>query len=502
MKNNSFCSFDLLYFGERLLAQPPKAYTATGSVSPSPGGEGWGEGKRLLKFHFYVNNAFSRWKWCLLLLFLHCILCAPNASAESILLKNAIVHTVSGETYTNGQVLINDDKIEKVSDGTNTVTGSSATPDKIIDLNGQHLYPGLIALDSALGLSEIEAVRATKDTTEVGDFTPDVQSWIAINPDSELIPVARANGITHAEPTPQGGVVAGVSALMALDGWTSEQMTIKRPAALHVYWPDMQLDTRPKEQFKDTSKFKSLEDQAKERQAKIKALEDFFLEARAYAKARAAAAKNSKLDFGVNPPWEAMLPVVNGEIPIMVHADDIRQIKTAVKWAQTNNFKMVLVGGRDAWEVASLLADQKIPVIYEFTFNQPIRNYDSYDVNFKAPEVLRKAGVTVAFSGGSDSFHAAMARNLPYVAAQSVAFGFPESEAIKALTLYPAQLLGIDRRLGSIEPGKEATLFVSDGNILDIRASVKRMWIAGKEVSLESRHTRLYEKYKNRPLPK
>ena len=223
---------------------------------------------------------------------------------------------------------------------------------------------------------------------------------------------------------------------------------------------------------------------------------------RKLAKARAAAAKNGKTDAGINPPWEAMLPVVNGEIPIMVHADDIRQIKAAVKWAQTNDYKIVLVGGRDAAQVASLLSDRKIPVIYEFTFNQPVRNYDSYDVNFKAPEVLRKAGVIVAFSGGSDSFHAAMARNLPYVAAQSVAFGFPENEALKALTLYPAQLLGVDHRLGSIEPGKEATFFVSDGSILDIRASVKRMWIAGKEVSLESRHTRLFEKYKNRPLPK
>lgn len=430
------------------------------------------------------------------------LLFSPLASAETILLKNAIVHTVSGETYTNGEVLINNTKIEKVSDGTNPLTGSSSTPDKIIDLNGQHLYPGLIALDSALGLSEIEAVRATKDTTEVGDFTPDVQSWIAINPDSELIPVARANGITHAEPVPQGGVVAGVSALIALDGWTSEQMTIKHPAALHIYWPDMELDTRPKDKFKETSKFKSLEDQSKERQAKIKALEEFFLEARAYAKARAATAKNEKSDAAINPPWEAMLPVVNGAIPIMVHADDIRQIKAAAKWAQTNDYKIAIVGGRDAWKVASLLADRKIPVIYEFSFNPPIRTYDSYDVNFKAPEILRKAGVTVAFSGGSDSFHAAMARNLPYIAAQSVAFGFPESDALKALTLYPAQFLGINSRLGSIEPGKEATLFVSDGSILDIRSNVKRMWIAGKEVSLESRHTRLYEKYKNRPLPK
>ena len=162
-----------------------------------------------------------------------------------------------------------------------------------------------------MGLSEIEAARATIDTTEVGDFTPDVQSWIAVNPDSELIPVARANGITHIEPAPQGGVVAGMSGVLALDGWTTEQMTIKLPVALHVYWPDMTLDTTPKEKFKDKTKFKSLEDQAKERDKKIKDVEDFFLESARYAKFRDGL-KNGGADPGVNPPWEAMLPVVRG----------------------------------------------------------------------------------------------------------------------------------------------------------------------------------------------
>jgi len=152
--------------------------------------------------------------------------------------------------------------------------------------------------------------------------------------------------------------------------------------------------------------------------------------------------------------------------------------------------------------VADLLATNKVPVIYEDTFTQPQRDTESYDVHFRAPEVLRQAGVKVVFSVGPDSFGAAMARNLPYSASQAVAFGLPEDEALKGLTLYPAQLMGVDNRLGSIEAGKDATLIVCDGNILDLRANVKRMWIAGKEVSLESRHTRLYEKYKNRPKAK
>jgi len=445
--------------------------------------------------------AFQRWRarsarptW--IGLFVAMVFVQGSVFGETIWLRNAIVHTVLNGTITNGGVLINGDKIDLVLDGKSPASG---TADKIIDLKGQHLYPGLIAMDSAVGLSEIEAVRATIDTTEVGDYTPDVQSWIAINPDSELIPVARANGVSHVEPVPQGGVVAGVSGVVALDGWTTEQMTIKHPVALHVYWPDMTLDTTPKEKFKDASKFKSLEDQAKERDKKIKDLEDFFLEARAYAKSRDALAKSGGKDPGVNPPWEAMLPVVRGEIPIMVHADDARQIKAAVAWAQTNDYKMVLVGGRYAALCADLLAAQKIPVVFESTWDVPMRDYDSYDVNFKAPEILRQAGVKVAFSINATSFQAALVKNLPYLASQSVAFGLPESDALKGITLYPAQLLGVDNRLGSIEKGKEATLFVCDGNILDIRANVTRMWIAGREVSLESRHTRLFEKYKNRP---
>jgi imidazolonepropionase-like amidohydrolase len=418
--------------------------------------------------------------------------------AETLLLQNGIIHTISGETITNGQVMIAGDKIQSVG----IATDQPPKADKIINLNGQHVYPGMIALNSAVGLSEIEAIRATQDNTEVGEFTSDVQSWIAVNPDSEIIPVTRVNGITHIEPAPKGGVVAGLSGLLQLSGWTIEQMEVKQPVALHVYWPGMGLDTTPKEKFKDPKKFKSLDDQAHEREEKLKSLAEFFLNARAYAAGRDALAKSGGADPGVNPPWEAMLPVVRGQIPIMVHADDLRQIKAALRWAKTNDYKIVIVGGADACRVGDELATQKVPVILESVFDQPAHDQDAYDVNFKAAEVLHHAGVKVAFGMGSASFNAPMAKNLPYLAAQAVAFGLPEDEALKGLTLYPAQILRVADRLGSIEPGKEATLFVCDGSILDLRANVKHLWIAGQEISLETRHTRLYEKYKNRPLPK
>ena len=402
---------------------------------------------------------------------------------------------MSGETLSPGQLLVKDGKIVAVG------TMLKAADAKKIDLKGMHLFPGLIAATSSLGLTEISAVRATQDTTEVGAYTPDVKSWLAVNPDSELLPVARANGITHFLAVPMGGIVTGQSGLIAMRGWTSEEMAVKRPVALHLFWPAMNLDTTPREQTKDKSKWKSLEDQAEERQKKLKEIDDFFAEARAYATARQAA-NDSKTEFSKIPAWEAMLPFLRGEIPLMIHADELRQIKAAVNWASAHQYKMILAGGRDAAQAVDLLATQNIPVVYESTFDQPARDSDAYDIHFQTPALLHRAGVKVIFSPGLGGMTAAHTRNLPYAAAQAVAFGLPEAEALKGLALYPAQALGVADRLGSLEAGKEATFFAADGNILDIRSNVKRMWIAGEEINLKSRHTRLYEKYKNRPKTK
>ncbi|HZL44095.1 MAG TPA: amidohydrolase family protein [Verrucomicrobiae bacterium] len=446
-----------------------------------------------------LKSQISNWRakaWW----FAVCVCVFPGvAGAQTLLLSNAIIHTVSGDTISRGSVLIRDGKIAGVFNLEKP--GEPALPSgaRIIDLQGGQLYPGLIALDSVVGLSEIEGVRATLDTAEVGDYTPDVESWIAVNPDSELIPVTRANGIGYFEPSPQGGVVSGQSALLAMDGWTFEQMVVKKPAALHVYWPGFDLNVTPKERFADPSKWKSLEDQGKERRKKLRALEDFFEEAKAYAGAKNAAAQHRAEAPKVIPAWEAMLPYVRGESPIFVHADELRQIQSAEDWARTNHYRICLVGGQDAWRVAELLASNQIPVIYERVFTQPPRDSDSYDVTFSGPGILQKAGVKVLLGLGADTFIAPLTRNLPYAAAQAVAFGLPAPEALKAITLYPAQVLGLDSRIGSIEPGKEATVFLADGDIFDIRTRVRRMWIAGNEINLENRHTRLYEKYQNRP---
>lgn len=419
---------------------------------------------------------------------------APWRPDETVLYAGATVHTVTGETLAPGFVLTRGAKILSVSKA-----APATKPDRTQNLAGLHLFPGLILPTTSLGLTEISAVRATQDTTETGSFTPDVRAWLAVNPDSELIPVARANGITHALVLPLGGTVSGQSGVISLAGWTTEEMTVKAPVAVHVFWPAMNLNVTPKE-FARGTKAKSPEDQAKERAKRVQDLDTFFAEARAYANARGIVPKDGKAATQV-PAWEAMLPVVRGELPLIVHADDVRQIKAALAWAESQKFTIAIAGGRDAWRVAADLAARKVPVIFEATFDQPARDTDAYDAQFKGAAILHQAGVKVLFSEGPGSSNATSARNTPYAAAQAVAFGLPTAEALKGLTLYPAQVLGLEARLGSLEAAKEATFFASDGHILDLRSNVKRMWIAGREVPLDSRHTRLQQKYQGRPAP-
>jgi imidazolonepropionase-like amidohydrolase len=422
--------------------------------------------------------------------------CSFAAESQSLLLKNATVHPVTGPELQPGDVLVENGKVTQVGH-------LDVKADQVVDLTGQQLYPGLIALNTTLGLVEIESVRATVDSEENSPFVPEVQSWVAVNPDSELLPVSRANGIAYFEPTPQGSLIAGQSGLMKIDGWTTEEMVLKKPLALHVYWPSMEINASGRRGRRRAGGAGSPEERAKERELKINELADFFADARAYNRARdsAAANANAAADPALNPPWEAMRPYVRGELPIVIHAEELRQIKAALKWAETNNYKIIIAGGRDAWQVADKLAKDNVPVIYDAAYQLPTSEVESYDIHFKVPELLRQAGVKVALSLQGQTGDAEFIRNLPYVASQCVAFGLPPDEALKSITLYPAQLGGVADRLGAIEPGKDATIFSCSGDILDLRANVTHFWISGHEVSLESRHTRLYEKYKNRPKP-
>lgn len=419
-----------------------------------------------------------------------------SADAKTLLIKNAIVHTVSGPTVEKGQVLVTDGKITTVANDSATLSA-----DETIDLAGQHLYPGFINAMGWLGLVEINLVRATRDMEEVGSYTPEVQAWKAVNPDSDLIAIARANGVTHTIAAPGGGIIAGQSGLIQLGaGWTTEDLAAKAPAAMHLFWPEMTLNTTPREQSRDKENWKSLEDQARDRRLKLKQIDDFFSEAEAYT--AATHTEPSRV-----PAWEAMGPVVKGEIPLVIHADSLREIKAALDFAKRHEkYHVILSGGRDAWRVAKELADAKIPVIFERVYNDgdglssgSFRDTDPYDVEFHAPAVLAEAGVKIAITGGLGGEEASNVRNIPYVAAQAVAFGLSRDEALKSITLYPAEMFGVSDRIGSISEGHEATFFAATGDMLDIRTQVKRVWIKGTETSLENKQTRLYEKYRSRP---
>ena len=413
---------------------------------------------------------------------------ASLTHAGTLLLKNGIFHTMSHQPVVKGDLLIQNQKIAMIAD---RITSPA---DAIMDLEEAHVYPGMIAMTTTLGLLEINSVRATLDTTEVGQWTPEVLSWRAVNPSSELLPVARANGITHAQPIPLGGTLSGQSGLLQLDGWTLEDMLVKPSVGYHLFWPSAAIQHTPKALMAQPSNWKNPKDQKTAHRKKVEAITEFLASSKAYVQGL-----RSNETLSPIPSWEAMIAWVEGQEPLFIHASEHRQIQSVLDWVETNASKVVLVGGRDAWKSAHRLADLKVPVVYEHTFTLPQDDTASYDVQFTAPSILYRAGVKVIFSEGSNRFAASAVRNLPYAAAQAAAFGLPEDEAMKGITRYPAEVLGMGHRIGSLKTGMEASLVTLNGPLLDIRSQVTHMWIKGKPVSLESRHTRLYEKYRKRP---
>jgi imidazolonepropionase-like amidohydrolase len=401
----------------------------------------------------------------------------PGATpAHPIALVGATIHPVSGPAIRDGILLLDRGKI--VALGTEI-----EFPDETerIDVTGRHIYPGLFDPLSNLGLTEINSVRATRDDTEVGPFNPNVRAAVAVNPDSELIPVTRSNGVLLTLTAPQGGLVSGQSAVVQLDGWTYEEMTLLLSAGLHVQWPRMSnlLENPPSSR------------RAVSGQDELATLRQHFAHARAYQKARQSGSE--KIDVR----WEAMLPVLERQLPLIVTADEIRQIQSAVAFADREQVRLIIYGGYDAPHCAELLIKHKVPVIVGGVYRLPLRRSDPYDDAYTLPERLRQAGIPFCIST-ADRFGAANMRNLPYHAATAAAFGLPRDEAIKAITLYPAQILGVADRVGSLEAGKDATLIITTGDPLETATQVRGAYIEGRPVVLNDRHKRLYRKYREK----
>jgi imidazolonepropionase-like amidohydrolase len=412
---------------------------------------------------------------------------APLGEAVSIV--GATVHPMVGEPIPNGTVSFRHGRIVEVGAGLPPLEGA-----RVIEARGKQLYPGLIDANTVLGLTEITSVPGSVDVSETGAINPDVNTALAVNPDSELIPVARTGGLTHVVTAPGGGLIRGRSALIRLDGWTWEDVTAATPVAMHVGWPSFRIR-------EGTPDAPSREDQEKEREEQLKKIRDAFEDARAYARAREAMRLGGPA-VEVDTALEAMLPVLDGKLPVIVHADEIRQIRSAVAWAAEEGVRMILAGSDDVWRVAELLRERQIPVILTGVLSLPARRDEPYDTPFTTPAKLWEAGVSFCIAGSGSAFGAANARNLPYHAAMAAAFGLPHEEALHALTLYPARILGVDHVLGSIEPDKSASLILTDGDPLEIRTRVEMAFIDGRPVRIEdNKHERLYRRYAARPKP-
>ena len=410
----------------------------------------------------------------------------PGAEpAGPIVLEHATLHTVSSDTIEDGTLVIEKGKIVKLgpSDGVTVPDGDDV---QRIDLKGKHIYPGLIDADTTMGLIEIDAVRATNDMRETGRFNPNVRGGAAFNPDSEMIPVARAGGVLLSLTVPRGGTISGQSSLMRMDGWTAEDMTMVQALGMHVNWPSL-----PRRSWFNEE---SEAEQLKERSERLDGIREFFEDVRAY---QAAIEGQTDDSHPFDARLDAMIPVVKGEMPMFVHANGVGQIQEAVAFGQRHSIDIVIVGGHDAPYCADLLKRHDVPVIVTGTHRLPRRRHSDVDESFRVPAKLDAAGVKYCLAGYA-RFSASLVQNLSHQAGTAAAHGLSTDEAVKAITLSPAEILGVADQIGSLSAGKDATLIVTDGDILEVTTTVEKAYLQGREVDLNNRHKRLYSRWKTK----
>lgn len=405
---------------------------------------------------------------------------AAIAADDSFVLRNVTVHPVTSAPVAGATLVVTNGRIAGFGPKEPIPRGA-----KVVDGKGMHVYPGLIDSGSNVGMQEVSSVRETGDTVELGDFNPQLRAISSINPSSDHIPVTRASGITSSVIYPGGGIIGGQAALVHMDGWTWEEMAVERSVTMQMRMPVLSVTT-----FSAFGSGRRGYGDAKRRyDERLKLLSGFLEEARAY-RARKAAGGAS-----IDRRLEAMLPVLEGKQALMVFAQRERAIRDALAFAERENVRIVLADVREAGASVKQIAERKVPVILGPTLALPLEEDAAYDSPFTLPGKLHRAGVTFAFG----TFSVQFARNLPFQAANAAGFGLPPEEALKAVTINAARIWGVEDRIGSIEKGKWADLILADGDPLEARTRVLGMWIQGRPVSLETRHTRLYEQYQKRP---
>jgi imidazolonepropionase-like amidohydrolase len=429
-----------------------------------------------------------------------CLFVAPDVRAQSASPVYAITHakifTLAGSPVEDGTIIIRNGKIAAIGTSAEIPAGA-----KVIDAKGLQVYPGLFDAVTQMGLSEISAVSSTVDSSETGKWNPDVVAATAVFPSSEHIPVTRASGITEVLAVPSSGgfdfsgsssVIGGQASAIHMAGWTMEDMQIRRSAAMAVNWPRIQTETFDFATF--SRKTKPYTEAKQEYEKSVEEITDLIQRARHYSQAME---KGSSAKFDRDLKLEAMVPVVRGELPLLLFADRAHDIKSAVEFCEKQKLKMILAGGAEAYQVKDLLRSKDIPVILRPMLSLPREEDDPYDRLLSQPAELSAAGVRFAIASFDNSF----ARRLGQNAANASAHGLSHDEALKAVTLYPAQIFGLSDQLGTLEPGKIANIIVTNGDPLELTTDVKYLFIKGELTSLDNRHLRLYEKYSNRPKP-
>lgn len=420
---------------------------------------------------------------------------ALSASAQSViennpgrkpavLIRNATIHPVTAPPIERGSILIEGGVIRAVGAEVAAPQGAA-----VIDATGLHVYPGFIDAGTQVGLTEISSVRGTNDVTEIGDLNPNARAAVAVNPHSNVIPVTRANGVLTVVTHPTGSLISGQGALIRMAGWTPDEMVIRPSVGVYINFPNAFAG-----RFSDRPQDEEAEKKAKKEYGdKLQKLRDTLRDARAYG--RVAAARTKPAGWERDVILEALVPAVEGRLPFIISADLEADIKAALRFGDEEKIRVIIAGGAEVQRVISDLKQRNTPVLLGPIYQLPPREDDPYDLIYSNAAALRQAGVPFAIR--TDNAHDV--RNLPYQAAACVPFGLPRDEALKAITIYPAQIFGVADRLGSLEPGKAATLFVSDGDPLEIRTNIRHLFIDGEPITTETLHTILFEKFSSRP---
>jgi imidazolonepropionase-like amidohydrolase len=416
----------------------------------------------------------------------------PPGPRGTYVIRNAHIVPVQGAAIANGSIVVVAGKITAV--GAN-VTAPPGADD--IDGKGLTVYPGLMDAGTSMGLSEIsQGANATVDISETGNFNPNAQAFYGVNPHSAHIGVTRVVGITHVLSRPTGGILSGQAVLMNLAGSTPPEMVVEQHAAMVIELPRSGFGGRGFGGGGGPAAVNT-QDVNRARTRQLDSLRQMLRDADAYAKTFDAYAKDKTLP---RPKRDVVLAslvqAARGTMPVMFVADRATDIREAVMFAEEMKLKPVIMGGRDAWQIGAFLKQHDVPVLLSSIMDLPSREDDPYDINFSSASALQNAGVRFAITSGDTGPEA---RNLPYTAGMAAAFGLSKDDALKSVTLWPAQIMGYSDKLGSIEVGKMANLVVTNGDILEAKTETKFLFIDGRPVPLDSKHTELFKQFKDRP---